>query len=62
MVTASDKLSRQVQIGWFCPGSKRFCYSDEKPHRADREDYTIPVFAQLETDNDAKAIREWEGK
>lgn len=34
------------QIGWFHPGSKRFCYDDEKVHFAPRkDDYTQPVFA-----------------
>ena len=35
-----------TQIGWFDPGSKRFCYTDEKDHFAPRnDDYTHPVFA-----------------
>lgn len=34
------------QIGWFDPGSKRFCYTDEKDYRADRhKSYTVPVYA-----------------
>ena len=38
------------QIGWFNPGSKRFCYSDEKVVDAEhlgypnKESYTEPVF------------------
>jgi hypothetical protein len=35
-----------TQIGWFEPGSKRFCYTDEKKTWPDsHSDYTHPVFA-----------------
>jgi len=34
------------QIGWFDPGSRRFCYTDEKEHRPDlKTGYTHPVFS-----------------
>lgn len=39
-----------TQIGWFDPGSKRFCYTDEKEYdqaqnRNRKTGYTHPVFA-----------------
>jgi hypothetical protein len=38
--------SSKKQIGWFDPGSKRFCYTDEKEHRqSGMPAYTIPVYA-----------------
>lgn len=40
----------RTQIGWYSPGSKRFCYSDVKEaHLTGHEDYTIPVFADDES-------------
>lgn len=43
-----EKLSElRKQIGWFCPETKRFCYSDEKsswPKR--RVTYSVPVFIE----------------
>ena len=35
------------QIGWFNPGSKRFCYTDEKQHmQSNKASYTVPVFVR----------------
>lgn len=39
-----------TQIGWFNPGDKRFCYTDEKEYDQKRkqkyyDNYTHPVFA-----------------
>lgn len=38
-----------TQIGWFDPGSKRFCYTDEKEFHSARpsrfQSYTHPVFS-----------------
>ncbi len=38
-----------TQIGWFDPGSKRFCYTDEKEYHSARsnrfQSYTHPVFS-----------------
>ena len=36
------------QIGWFDPGSKRFCYTDTKEvHPESNAGHTIPVFVAL---------------
>ena len=35
-----------IHIGWFCPGSKRFCYTDEKQAwPVSRQAFTVPVYA-----------------
>lgn len=41
----------RTQIGWYDPGSKRFCYSDVKKASVTMYDgYTVPVFADTESD------------
>jgi hypothetical protein len=41
------------QIGWWNPGSKRFCYLDEKAARPGRySDYVVPVYADHHTVSD----------
>jgi len=33
------------QVGWYDPGSKRFCYLDEKEYSAEHfRGYTVPVY------------------
>lgn len=35
-----------LQIGWYCPGSKRFCYTDEKKTWPEQKrGHTVPVYA-----------------
>lgn len=35
-----------LQIGWYNPASKRFCYVDEKETRPERyRSYSVPVYA-----------------
>lgn len=42
-----ERLRARKQIGWYCPGSKRFCYSDEKEQAPDyKRSYTVPVFVE----------------
>ncbi len=47
-VDRQDELDLKLrkQIGWYCPGNKRFCYADEKDHRKDGHDFTVPVFVE----------------
>lgn len=41
------------QIGWFDPGSKRFCYTDTKEvHPESNAGHTIPVFVALEVSDE----------
>lgn len=45
--TEIERLQCRQQIGWFNPGSKRFCYSDEKEAwPANCVCYSIPVFIE----------------
>ena len=45
IVDAAKKYDNLEQLGWYDPGSKRFCYSDEKEAWPDtKQGYTIPVF------------------
>lgn len=45
IVEAARKYDKLEQLGWYDPGSKRFCYSDEKEAWPDtKQGYTIPVF------------------
>ena len=42
-----------IHIGWFCPGSKRFCYTDEKQAwPVSRQAFTVPVYAIPQAPND----------
>ena len=45
-VIASRGSSERKQIGWYNPGSKRFCYMDVKEHAQldSYASYTIPVY------------------
>ncbi len=45
LMEAARLVANAEQIGWFDPGSKRFCYSDERETWPDtKQGYTIPVF------------------
>lgn len=50
---------RQVghQIGWFCPQSKRFTYTDVKDSSPHYKGYTVPVYA-IPDHNDQKPAGE----
>lgn len=38
-------MPETIQIGWYNPGSHRFCYTDEKEARPDNHTaYTVPVY------------------
>ncbi len=54
--TKTEWREAMTQIGWFDPGSKRFCYSDEKEYDPERRTfYTEPAFvvdAAIETPNE----------
>jgi len=43
----TDKTEKEeLQIGWYDPGSKRFCYTDVKEASPDQhKGYTVPVYA-----------------
>lgn len=45
-----QQVEKKHQIGWFNPGDKRFCYSDQKESysRQSHLAYTIPVFIEQE--------------
>lgn len=44
------------QIGWFDPGSKRFCYTDEKEHsHLGMPAYTIPVYRAAQAAQEPEA-------
>jgi hypothetical protein len=48
LLTAAEWRDSLTQIGWFDPGSKRFCYTDTKEvHPESNAGHTIPVFAAL---------------
>ena len=48
--TTHDLIESREQIGWFDPGSKRFCYTDEKQHHhAGMAAYTTPVYITTST-------------
>ena len=61
-----EQLAKCGLIGWFDPGSKRFCYTDEKETWPDRRrGYTWPVYAspkELQRMADQPAEAEQEGK
>ena len=42
-------MGHSILIGWYHPGSKRFCYKDVKKYQPEtRKGYTMPVYAVLE--------------
>ena len=49
-------MSNELQIGWYDPGSHRFCYTDVKKNMSGHEAYTVPVYAHM--DDDVSKLKE----
>ena len=43
-------MTNELLIGWYDPGSHRFCYTDVKENMSGHKAYTVPVYARIDDD------------